>query len=70
MLVSCFADPPGTVHNGERGNSLKNRKSSLWLAIAKALRETDAFKGKFFPIRTLRSIDQYCKSKISPDSFT
>lgn len=54
----------------ERTNSLKNRKSSLWLATARALRETDASKGKAFPIRTLRSIDQYCKSKISPDSFT
>lgn len=70
MLVSCSAAPPGTVHYGERTNSLKNRKSSLWLATAKALRETDGSKGKVFPIRTLRSIDQYCKSKISPDSFT
>ena len=65
--VSQALRAPSTM---ERANSLNNRKSSLWLATARALRETDGSKGKVFPIRTLRSIDQYCKSTISPYSFT
>lgn len=40
----------------ERANSLNNRKSSLWLATARTLREIDGSKGKVFPMRTLQWI--------------
>lgn len=57
---NCLSPVPQTLRAPsimeKRANSLNNRKSSLWLATARALRETDGPKGKVFPMRTLQWI--------------